>query len=185
MRLALLLVARDAAGDVDAPADIGDVRGEVLLLLPGAGLGVVDLLGAGVDREADDIADDRGVGRAGVGADVAPPGERSAGAGEELLEGGGVRVGVDLIGRIGVGLDEVQHVLDGLHPGRVVDARLHRVGVEQPGRIVGMLGVGRRRGPPGSRSRSRPTGTSAGRGSRRPACRSADRSCPRAQRSAH
>ena len=66
-----------------------------------------------------------------------------AGAAEELRERGGARVRVDLIRRIGVGLDEVHHVLDCLHPGGVVDARLHGVGVEEPGPIVRVLGVGR------------------------------------------
>ena len=61
---------------------------------------------------------------------------------EELREAGAARIGVDLVRRIGVGGDQVEHVLDRLHPARVVDPRLHGVRIEQPGRIVGMLDVG-------------------------------------------
>ena len=67
-----------------------------------------------------------------------------AGAGEELLEGGGVRIGVDLVRRIGARRIQVHHVLDRLHEGRIVDARLHGVRVEQPGLVVRVLGIGRR-----------------------------------------
>ena len=141
--LALLLVARHAAGDVDAPADIGHDGGFVVGLFPGRGLGVVDAVRTRVDPEADDIAHDRAVRGARGRADVAPPHQHGAGSGQELAEGRGAGIGVDLVGGVGARrCDQVHHVLDGLHPGRVVDARLHGVGIEQPGRIARMLGIG-------------------------------------------
>src|SRR3569623_1687612 len=141
--LLLLGIGGDALHLVDAPAEIGAVGRVVRAgaeLLPSTGLGVVDVVGAGEDREAAGVADDRGVVGLGVGADIAPPRDHRAGTGEELAEAGGVGIGVDLIRRLA--RQRVDHVLDGAHPGGNVDTRLHGVGVEQPGLIVGMLGIG-------------------------------------------
>src|SRR5690606_19644013 len=97
-------------------------------LLPLAGLGVEDVVRARQDREAAGVADDRAVGRLGVRAHVTPPGAHRAGPGEELLEGRGVGVGVDLVGRlVRQGVDDV---LDRAYPAFIVDARLHRVWIE-------------------------------------------------------
>jgi hypothetical protein len=84
--------------------------------LPKRQPGVVDALGAGVDPKANDVADDRGVRGARRRPHIAPPHQHGPGAGEELLEGRGAGVGVDLIGRVGPGCDQVHHILNGLHP---------------------------------------------------------------------
>ena len=86
------------------------------------------------------VADHRSVVGLDVGADVAPPRYHRAGAAEELDERGLVRIGVELVGRLG--RQRVDDVLDGAHPGRVVDERLHGFRIEQPGLVVGVLGVG-------------------------------------------
>ncbi len=78
----------------------------------------------------------------GVGADITPPREHRTGASQELLEACRTRVGVELVG--GFRRQAVEHVLNGAHPGRIVDARLHRVRIEQESFVVGMLGVSRR-----------------------------------------
>jgi hypothetical protein len=144
-RLLLLGVAVDPGHDVDAPAEIGHVGRVVRPArqpLPGARLGIVDVVRARQDREAADIADHRGIVGLGVRADVAPPGQHRAGAGEELLEAGGAGIGIELVGWLRG--QRVDHVLDGADPGRVVDPRLHRVDVEQPRLVARVLGVGRR-----------------------------------------
>ena len=142
-RLVLLLVAVDGRHDVNTPADIGHVGRVVRAageLVPGAGLDVVDVVGAGQDREAGDVADHGSVVGLDVGADVAPPRDHRAGAAEELDERRLVRIGVELVGRLG--RQRVDHVLDGAYPGRVVDQRLHRIRIEQPSLVVRVLGVG-------------------------------------------
>jgi len=84
--------------------------------------------GTGVDRKA---------------LDIAPTGDAGADARKELREDGRAGVGPDLVTRVGAGHDQAHHVLIGLHPDRVVDARLHRVAVEKPRRIGRVFGVGR------------------------------------------
>jgi hypothetical protein len=76
-----------------------------------AGLGVVDVVGAWQDREADGVADDRAVRSLGRRAHVTPPGDHRAGAGQELLEGSRAGVGIELVGRFG--RQRVDNVLDG------------------------------------------------------------------------
>src|SRR5258708_8492189 len=102
---------------------------------------MVDVVRPGQDVETDDVADNGGVARFRHLADISPPGNHRAGAGQELLEAGGVRIGVELIGRLGRQWND--DVLNGGNPGRIVDARLHRVDVEQPGLVVRMLRVSR------------------------------------------
>src|SRR5690606_17562590 len=95
-------------------------------LVPLAGLGIVDVVGARQDRKSGQVADHRTVTGLDVGTDVAPPDHHRADASQELLEGGRVRVGVDLVRWLeGQGVDDV---LDGANPVGVVDARLHRIG---------------------------------------------------------
>src|SRR5207302_2718283 len=110
-------------------------------LFPLAGLGIVDVVGSGQDVEPDEIADDGGVARFSHLADISPPGDHRANAGQELLEAGGVRIGVELVGRFG--WQRIDDVLDSANPGRVVDARLHRIHIEKPSLVVRMLRVSR------------------------------------------
>ena len=141
--LALELITRDAVGHIDAPADVRVVGSPVRGLLPGARRPVVDAVGTGVDIEAHDIADQGGARRARIRAHVAPPHDLAARARQELREPGHIGVSVDLVGRIGAcGVLEVDDVLDRLDPSRVVDQGLHGLGIEQPRRAVGVLGVG-------------------------------------------
>src|SRR6267142_2343789 len=143
-RLVLAFVAGDPRHDIDAPTEIGAVRSVVWTareLFPGACLGIVDVVRPGQDVETDDVADNGGVARFRHLADISPPGDHRADARQELLEAGGVRIGVELIGRLG--RQCIDDVLNGANPGRIVDARLHRVDVEQPGLVVRMLRVSR------------------------------------------
>ncbi len=143
-RLLLLGVGIHTGHHIDAPADVGHVRRVVLAGgegVPLAGRVVVDVRRARQDVEARDIADDGGVVGLDVRADVTPPREHGARAGEELLEARGARVGVELVG--GFRRQAIQHVLDGAHPARIVDHRLHRVRLEQEGAAVGVLHVSR------------------------------------------
>ncbi len=142
-RLLLDRISINPRHHINAPADIGHVGRVVRAageLVPGAGTGVVNIVRARQDREATDIANNRAVTGLGVGTNVAPPGEHGAGAGQELLEAGGAGIGIELVG--GFRRQRVDHVLDGAHPGRIVDARLHRIDIEQPGLVVGVLGIG-------------------------------------------
>src|SRR2546430_5168375 len=143
-RLVPAFVAGDPRHDVDAPTEIGTVRRMVWTareLFPLAGLGIVDLVRSGQDVEPDEVADDRGVARFSHLADISPPGDHRANAGQEFLEAGGVRIGVELVGWLG--WQRIDNVLDSANPGRIVDARLHRVHIEQPSLVVWMLRVGR------------------------------------------
>ena len=142
-RLLLLRIGVDGLHHVDAPAEIRHVGRIVRAgrqFVPLAGLGVVDVVGARQDVEPKDVADGRRVARHRHRPDVTPPGEQRPRPGQELLEGGGAGIGVELVGRL-VG-QTVDHVLDRPYPARVVDARLHRVDVEQPCLVVGVLDVG-------------------------------------------
>src|SRR5256886_2388920 len=143
-RLVLAFVAVDPRHDVNAPTEIGAVGRMVWTareLLPAACLGIVDVVRAGQDVEPDDVADHGGVARFRYLADISPPGDHRADAGQELLEAGGVRIGVELIGRLG--RQRVDDVLNGANPGRIVDVRLHRVNFEHPSLVVRMLRVSR------------------------------------------
>src|SRR5258708_35841796 len=129
-RLVLAFVAGDPRHDIDAPTEIGAVRSVVWTareLFPGASLGIVDVVRPGQDVETDDVADNGGVARFRHLADISPPGDHRADARQELLEAGGVRIGVELIGRLG--RQRVDDVLDGAQPGRDVYTQVPRCGI--------------------------------------------------------
>src|SRR5882724_9805992 len=94
--LVLAFVARDPGHDVNAPTEIGAVRSMVWTackLIPATCFGIVDVIRPGQDVESDEVADDRGVACFGHLADIAPPGNHRADAGQELLETGGIWIG--------------------------------------------------------------------------------------------
>src|SRR3981081_1587292 len=94
-RLVLAFVAGDPRHDVNAPTEIGAVRSMVWTareLFPAACLGVVDVVRSGQDVEPEDVADDGGVAGFRHLADISPPGDHRADAGQELLEPGGARI---------------------------------------------------------------------------------------------
>jgi hypothetical protein len=110
-------------------------------LVPFACLGIVDVVRSGQDVEPDDVADHGGVARFRHLSDIAPPGDHRADAGQELLEASGVRIGVELIGRLR--RQSIDDILNGANPCRIADARLHRVHIEQPSLVVRMFGISR------------------------------------------
>ncbi len=139
----LFRIGGDTRHHINAPADVSHVRrviGAARQLVPLSGLGVVDIVGAWKNVEGADIANDRGIVGFRIGAYIPPPGQHRSGSGQELLEAGGVGIGIELIG--GFMGQSVDHILNRPDPSRVVDARLHGVNVEQPGLIVRVLGVG-------------------------------------------
>src|SRR5882762_6024932 len=74
--LLLLRISVDPRHDVDTPAEIGAVWrivGTTWQLLPGSRLGVIDIVRAGQDVEADNLADDRCIAGIGTLPDVSPP----------------------------------------------------------------------------------------------------------------
>src|SRR5260370_27201860 len=141
-RLVLAFVAGAPRHDVNAPTEIGAVGSMVWTareLFPIACLGIIDVVRSGQDVEPDDVADHGGVARFRYLADISPPRDHRADSGQELLESGGVRIGIELIG--GLRRQRADDVLNGANPGRIVDARLHRVDIEQPRLVVRMLRV--------------------------------------------
>ena len=142
--LVLAFVAGHPRHHVNAPAEIGAVRSLVRTaceFFPPACFGIVDVVRPGQDVERDNVADDGGVARLRHLADISPPGDHRADAGQKLLKAGGVWIGIELIGRLG--RQRVDDVLNSANPGRIADARLHGVDIEQPGLVVRMFRVSR------------------------------------------